>query len=108
MKANKNEWVEIECMILSPMERASQVPEDTRKTPLMMWVKGFLVNDDGNLGDIVTIRTLTDRIQEGKLVSIQPRHIHDYGKPLIELLDIGAEIRNDLNSPGGSVNAQLI
>ncbi len=104
MKAAKNEWVEIECMILKPSERAPQVPEDTKLTPLMMWVKGFLMSEASNLGETVTIKTLTGRTQEGKLVSIQPRHVHDYGKPITELFEIGVEIRNELNQDGGPVN----
>ena len=38
-KAKKNDWVEIENLVLTPDERAPQVPDDTKATPLMMWWK---------------------------------------------------------------------
>ena len=37
------DWVEIEETILSPEERTSRLPEDTKKTPLKQWLKGNLL-----------------------------------------------------------------
>jgi len=39
--AKKGDWVQIQVTILHPEERAPQVPEDTKKVPLEMRVKGF-------------------------------------------------------------------
>ncbi len=93
--AKKNDWVEIENIVLTAEERAPQVPDDTKKTPLMMWTKGFLVDDEAKIGDEVTIKTLSGRITKGKLVTINPRHVHDFGNPVHELLEIGMELKED-------------
>ncbi len=55
-------WVQIHKIVLQKEERAPQVPDDTKKVPLEMWVKGFLV-DYGNIGDWVHIKTVTGRIR---------------------------------------------
>ena len=80
-------------MVLAPEERAPQVPEDTKQTPLMMWLKGFLIDDEAKIGDEVSIKTLSGRITRGKLVEINPRHIHNFGDPVHELLEIGMELK---------------
>ena len=36
-------WVEIRRVLLEPDERAPQLPDDTRRVPLELRVKGFLV-----------------------------------------------------------------
>jgi len=94
-KARKNDWVEVENVVLKPNERASHLPEDTKATPLMMWIKGFLMDDEANIGDEVSVKTLTGRIVTGKLVEINPRHIHDFGNPVHELLEIGMELKEN-------------
>ncbi|ABW20355.1 2-amino-4-oxopentanoate thiolase subunit OrtA [Alkaliphilus oremlandii] len=96
--ATKNDWVEIENLILSPEERAPQLPEDTKAVPLKMWVKGFLLDEEAKIGDEVSIRTLTDRITKGILVAVKPRHIHDFGEPEPCLLTIGMEVRKELGN----------
>lgn len=92
-KAVKNDWVEVENVVLKPEERAAHLPEDTKATPLMMWTKGFLIDDEAEIGDEVSIKTLTGRIVKGKLVEINPRHVHDFGSPVHELLEIGMELK---------------
>ncbi|HEY8363243.1 MAG TPA: 2-amino-4-oxopentanoate thiolase subunit OrtA, partial [Tissierellaceae bacterium] len=52
-KAVKNDWVEVENVVLKPEERAAHLPEDTKATPLMMWTKGFLIDDEAEIGDEV-------------------------------------------------------
>ncbi len=42
MDAKINDWVIIHNIVLTPEERAPQVPEDTKKVSLEMWVKGFI------------------------------------------------------------------
>lgn len=94
-KARKNDWVEIENIVLTPDERAPQVPDDTKATPLMMWIKGFLMDDEASIGDEVAVKTLSGRIVKGKLVEINPRHVHDFGNPVHELLEIGMELKEN-------------
>ncbi|MFN3329232.1 MAG: 2-amino-4-oxopentanoate thiolase subunit OrtA [Fervidobacterium sp.] len=103
MMAKKGDWVQIEKVILSPQERAPQVPEDTKSVPLSMRVKGFLLDESAKIGNNVRIKTLTGRVVEGKLVAINPKYEHDFGEPVPELLTIGMELRDILSgcSSGG-------
>lgn len=96
--ARKGQWVEIENLVLRPEERAPQVPDDTKSVPLMMWTKGFLENEVAKIGDEVTIKTLSGRVTTGKLVAINPKHEHNFGEPVQELLDIGIEVRNEIEN----------
>jgi hypothetical protein len=91
--ADKGTWVQIHKVVLSPEERAPQVPDDTKKVPLEMWVKGYLV-EYGNIGDIVKVKTLTGRIEEGELVQVNPTFKHNYGDFVPEILQID-DIVND-------------
>ncbi len=81
-------WVEIEKIILTPDQRAPQVPEDTRCTPYIMKMSGFL-QSDSKIGDIVAIKTLIGRTVEGELKIISPCYRHDFGETVEELLNIG-------------------
>lgn len=90
------EWVEIWNVIMEPGKRAPQVPEDTQKVPLEMRLRGFLVNEQAKLGEMVSIRTRIGRVVEGKLVTLHPRYNHTFGEPQKVLLDIGQELRTFL------------
>lgn len=92
---SKNTWVQIEKVILSPEERSATVPDDTKKTPLMMWVKGYLL-EESNLGEIVKIKTKTNRIEEGKLIEINPSFKHSFGNYCSELAVIDKIVLNAL------------
>lgn len=94
-KAKKGKWVEICQTVLEPNQRAPQVPDDTKKVPLEMRVKGFIVSD-AIVGETVTIRTVTDREVTGKLIAVNPGYEHDFGKPIPELLTVGEELRQIL------------
>lgn len=102
MKAYKNDWVRIYGVVLTPEERAPQVPEDTKKVPLEMWNKGFLIDDEAEIGDIVEVETYIGRKIKGKLIEINPYYDHDYGKCVTETLYIGRQLRNILK--GGECN----
>lgn len=88
----KGTWVRIHKVILEPSERAPQVPEDTRKVPFEMWVKGFLL-EDAEMGDEVSIETVTGRTETGNLVEVNPYYEHDFGKFVPELLAIDKQVR---------------
>ncbi len=96
IKAVKGNWVEIETQVLSAEERAPQVPEDTKDTPLLMWARGYLVNETAALGSPVTIETVNERKIEGKLVEVNPRYDHDYGQTITELISTGIDLKKDL------------
>jgi len=91
----KGDWVLIHRNILEPSERASQVPDDTKKVALEMWVKGYL-QQDAEIGDIVTVITRTKRTEYGSLVEANPYYKHDYGRFIPELLKVGDQVRDIL------------
>jgi len=88
----KGEWVRIHKIILTPAERAPQIPDDTKAVPLEMWDKGFLLTDS-ELGDEVEIETVTGRRETGTLIEVNPYYDHDYGKFVPELLAIDKQVR---------------
>ncbi len=97
-EAKKGDWVEIHKLILRPEERAPQVPDETKKVPLEMRVKGWLEQDQATVGAEVTIRTAIGRSLSGRLRSINPEFMHTFGRPVPELLSIGPELRLLLGS----------
>ncbi|WZL71519.1 2-amino-4-oxopentanoate thiolase subunit OrtA [Clostridiaceae bacterium 35-E11] len=96
MKAVKGNWVSIHNIVLSPSERAPQVPDDTKKVPLETWVKGFL-QADAEIGDEVEVKTITGRVAKGKLIEVNPTYTHNYGNFVPELLQIGLQLREILD-----------
>lgn len=93
--AKKGDWVLTHRIVLTPEQRAPQVPEDTHKVPLEMWVKGYLTAD-AEIGDEVEIVTRTKRSVRGTLVEVNPRYTHDYGEFVPELLRVGDTVRDIL------------
>lgn len=89
----KGDWVQIEEIVLKAGERAPQVPEDTQKCDLKMWVKG-IADQDADFGDVIKITTVTGRHAEGTLVDKNPKYIHDYGEFQPELLDIEMQLKD--------------
>lgn len=98
--AKKGDWVKIHNVILEPSQRVSNLPEDTKKVPLEAWTNGFL-NEDGEIGQVVSITTLSGRSITGTLTEINPRYIHDFGNPVPELLKIGPILKKQIEE--GSV-----
>ena len=88
----KGDWVRIHEIILKPEERAPQVPDDTKKVPLELWVNGFILHD-AEVGDRVTIETMTGRKITGVLVETNPRYTHNFGEAVPQLLTIGRELK---------------
>ena len=96
---NRGAWVCISKTVLKPDERAKGIPDDTARTPLTMWVCGFL-ESDALLGSIVSVRTKTNRLEIGLLEEACPTTVIDYGDFVPEILQIGAQARQILNSGG--------
>ncbi|MES9936672.1 MAG: 2-amino-4-oxopentanoate thiolase subunit OrtA [Sedimenticola sp.] len=88
----KGTWVEIERIVLKAAERAPQVPDDTRQLPLVMRVKGFLVESAAQ-DDMAVIETVTGRRLKGLLVDASPRYAHSFGEQIPELNNIASEVR---------------
>ncbi len=97
----KNSWVQITKTILKPEERASNLPEATKKVPLMMWTKGYLLQD-AQINDFVKIKTITGRIESGYLVKENPSYLHNYGAFVPEILEIDRICRNTLFGGDGN------
>lgn len=97
----KGTWVEIHDIILKPEERTGMIPEETKKVPLEMRMKGYLL-EDAETGERVKIETLTGRVVEGTLLSENPTYTHTYGETFIpELLAIGRDLRKMLEVDHG-------
>lgn len=85
-------WVEIYRVVLTPAERAPQVPEDTRRVPLEMRAKGFLVKPAAP-GDPAEIATAAGRRIKGTLIEVNPAYAHSFGPPIPALSAIGPAVR---------------
>ncbi len=90
--AKKGDWVQIHNIVLNPEERSNALPEDTKKHPLEMWVKGYL-QSDAELGEEVEVKTGTGRKAVGKLVDEAPYFEHNFGFLIPEVLKIGDMVR---------------
>lgn len=95
----KGTWVEIHCIVLSPEQRAAHVPDDTRRVPFEMRVKGFLA-EPALVGDEAEIVTSVGRRLRGRLSEANPAYDHSFGRPVPELSTIGRELREILRERG--------
>ena len=93
--AKRGDWVIIHNNLLDASERAGQVPEDTQLVPLEMWVKGYLLVD-GEVGEQVSIQTITKRVETGKLVEVSPTYTHSFGDFVPEILEIDRKLQEEL------------
>ena len=96
MKTKKGNWVRIKKIILRAEERSSNLPEDTKKVPLEMWDKGFLLDESASLGDWVRVETIIGREIEGEFVQEEPSYDVNYGASVNETLYIGKQLREML------------
>ena len=78
MLLKKGEFVRIREYLLSPKNRLENVPEDTSKVPLKMWIKGELL-EEVELFEKTRIKTATGRVVEGTVKEKQPKYKHNYG-----------------------------
>lgn len=92
MDAERGDWVEISGVVLKAEERAPHVPDDTRKTPLILWVKGYALHP-ANIGDAVEIETVTSRRVKGVLTAVNPPYAHSYGEYVPELAKVREQVK---------------
>lgn len=97
----RGSWVEVYRIVLEAGERASQVPEDTKKVPLEMRVKGYL-NVDAKIGDEIEITTAVGRVVAGRLTALNPPYDHGFGEPISELIPIGNEVKEIIGNGGNT------
>ena len=97
---SKGTWVELQRIVLSPGERAPQVPNDTQRVALEMRVKGFLV-EPATVGEEAEIITPVGRHLTGILIEANPAYTHSFGHPIPELAAIGSEVRSLLRKHRG-------
>ena len=93
MKVKKGDWVRIKRTVLRPEERSGNLPEDTKKVPLDMWDKGFLLNETAEPGDWIMVETIIGRKIEGEFVQADPSYDVNYGESVNETLYIGIQLR---------------
>ena len=93
MTAKKGDWVRIYNVVLNPGERAETVPDDTKKVPLEMWDKGFLLDGEAKIGDTVEVETIVGRKISGKLVEIAPNFEINFGTGVTETMYIGRQLK---------------
>lgn len=89
----KDDFVVIELVILPVGKRAPQVPEDTAKTPLLAFTKGWLLDEEATVGDKVKVKAMSGRTVEGTLTNRGLAPAHDYGDFVPELLQIHQQVR---------------
>ena len=80
------DWVLIQWTTLTKQQRATQIPDDTKQVPLETWVKGYL-QSDAKIGDEVTVKTVTGRLETGKLIEVNPTYRHSFGEFIPEILE---------------------
>lgn len=99
----KGSWVEVEKIVLEPWERSSAIPEETRSTPLKVWIRGNCLSDC-NLGEDTEVETLAGRILKGMVVEEKPGYKHGFGEYVEEISFIGKQARAILfEEEGGSL-----
>ncbi|MDD4377235.1 MAG: 2-amino-4-oxopentanoate thiolase subunit OrtA [Eubacteriales bacterium] len=88
----KGEWVRIHSVVLKAAERTAKIPDDTKACDLQMWTKGTLLQD-AEIGDKVTVKTASNRIEKGTLIEVGPYYTHSYGKFVPEIIEIDKQLR---------------
>ena len=92
---DKGTYVRIRKTILKPDERSSNLPKETKQVPFKMWIKGYLL-EESDLFDIVKIKTITGRIETGRLKEANPPYKHSYGDFIPEILTLRDIIKSDM------------
>lgn len=91
---SKGTYVRIRKHLLMPNERIQSIPNETRKEPLKMWVKGRL-NDEAEMFEKVCIVTASDRIECGTLKEKHPKIKHGFGEFVEEIITMRESILSE-------------
>jgi hypothetical protein len=95
MMITKGTFVEVEEIVLMPEDRAVNIPDETKKTPLKCWTRGKCTSDC-ELGSEVEVETNVGRIARGIVVDVEPGYYHTYGKYVEEISNIGKQAKDIL------------
>lgn len=85
-------FVEITNKVLDPEDRSPVIPEETKSTPLMMWVRGFTTTEC-NLGEETEVETPSGRKVRGVVTAVEPAYTHDFGRYVSEIAYIGKQAK---------------
>ena len=96
--ANKGDLIQIHKIVLEPEKRPDNLPPSTTAVPYECWIKGFLMNENANMGDKVKIKTFIGREISGALCEVNPKYDHNFGQAQKEILAIGREARQQLEN----------
>jgi hypothetical protein len=91
---NKGSYVRIRKTLLKPKERSSNLPEETKKVPFKMWVKGYTL-EESELFDTCQIKTIDGRIETGRIKENNPAYKINYGEFVEEALELRNRIKGD-------------
>lgn len=94
--AKKGDFVQIHKIILEPNNRPDNLPDSTKSVPFECWIKGYLLDEDAEIGSQVRIETFIGRELTGTLYQVNPNYDHNFGVPQREILVIGNETRQQL------------
>ncbi|UCG99925.1 MAG: 2-amino-4-ketopentanoate thiolase [Deltaproteobacteria bacterium] len=94
--AKRGDLVQIHKTVLEPDQRPDNLPSCTKSVPYQCWIKGFLIDEDARIGDVVKIQTFIGREISGILYQVSPIYDHNFGESQRELLSIGNEVRKQL------------
>lgn len=86
------EWVEVERVLLEPADRSANLPPETAEKPMLVWVSGF-ATAGAEVGEEVTVETMTGRAVTGRLAAINPGYFHTFGRPPAEIVSVGRDLR---------------
>ncbi len=98
--AVKGDLVQIQKVVLAPEQRPADLPPSSREVPYQCWIKGFLLDEQAELGQEVSVETFIGRRLRGVLYAVRPLYDHGFGRPRPELLGIGPRARRLLAGRG--------
>ncbi|MDO8914870.1 MAG: 2-amino-4-oxopentanoate thiolase subunit OrtA [Coriobacteriia bacterium] len=92
VRCEAGDWVEVSYVLLEPADRSVNLPPETAAQQLIVWVKGF-ARDGADVGEELTVETMTGRSVTGVLTDVNPGYEHTFGRPTPELTHVGADLR---------------
>jgi hypothetical protein len=92
VRCEAGDWVEVSYVLLEPADRSANLPPETAAQQLLVWVKGFAC-DGVDVGEKLTVETMTGRSVTGVLTDVNPGYDHTFGRPTPELTHVGADLR---------------
>jgi len=90
-KARKGDLVQIHLTIFAPEDRPANLPEAARKVPYEGWIKGYLLDEEAEIGQPVRIESFIGRELTGTLANVNPTYDHNFGAPQPVFNAVGTE-----------------